>query len=86
MKMRDFGSAFWQGFADGMSSPYRFAEKRQRRIFQPKHILRLGRQTDARAWRDVGEILNQAYREVGEELVTKPRKGPAAQERHRAEA
>lgn len=58
--------AFRRGVAMGFSAPLRVAAGQHSRVTY------VPRATDAAAWREVGNLLNQAYREVGAELVKTP--------------
>lgn len=64
MHTEKFGSrAFRRGFTAGFSAPFRAV------VGERLHISYTPRATDATAWREVGALLNQAYREVGEDIV-----------------
>lgn len=58
--------AFRRGLAAGFSSPFRaLFEGPLRYSFTP-------RATDAAAWREIGSLLNQSYRNAGVEIGKKP--------------
>lgn len=65
---RNNSRAFRRGFSDGLSSPFRVATG------QRAHFSYTARATDAEAWREVGDLLNQSYREVGSSIVKAPSK------------
>lgn len=54
--------AFRRGFAEGFTAPLTLLAGR-RTYFTHSHIA-----SDAAAWREVGSLLNQAYREVGDDI------------------
>ncbi|QLH13561.1 hypothetical protein HYQ43_04580 [Paracoccus pantotrophus] len=75
---RNHSRAFRRGFSDGMSSAFRVAAgKRDGFTYTP-------RATDAEAWREVGELLNQSYREVGAGLVKTTSKNTGYRKKHPA--
>lgn len=70
--------AFQRGFSDGVTSAFRVIAGER------VHFSYSANATDAEAWRKVGGLLNQSYREVGSELVKNPRKTPPTRKRQHA--
>lgn len=70
--------AFRRGFGKGFSSAFRVAAGER------AHFSYHPRPTDADAWREVGDLLNEANRLVGQEVVKEPRKAPSPRKKQSA--